>query len=354
MKKLNRNAEKFDVLELFSAMGAKHGYDFTDPAAQDDFINRVRLSIEHAKKSDIAIFGKRIETLFAYVAGALGKTALIKQEDSGDIYFSGGDVLAPDYRLTLDDKRQILVEVKNCRLKRLEKKFSIKKSYCEKLKRYADVNCIELKFAIYFPGLNLWTLLSIDSFEEKNNSYTIGIDRAMACSEMAMLGDCMIATTPDLALHLLADPKEASKIDDSGNALFITRDVKIYCAGNEIIDEQEKKIAFYLIQYGTWIEKETVVVIDNNKLHGMKLIYTPEEKQEQGFTMIGNLSTMVTNGFKNHTQKNGDVVALKLSLDPAIFKVLIPQDYKGKQLPLWRFILQANPEFKEGINAQKG
>lgn len=350
MKKQNRNAEKFDVLELFSTMGAEHGYDLKDPIAQNDFINCVRSSIESSKNNNIAIFGKRTETIFAYVVGALGKTALLKQEDSGDIYFSGGDVLAPDYRLTLDDKQQILVEVKNFHFKRPENKYLIKKYYYKKLKRYADVNCLELKFAIYFHGFNLWTLLSIDSFEEKNNSYTIGIDRAMACSEMAMLGDRMIATTPDLELHLLADPKEASKIDDSGSAPFITRVVKIYCAGNEIIDEQEKKIAFHLIQYGTWIEKEVKAIIDNNKLHGMKFIYTPEEKQEQGFTMIGNLSTMVTNGFKIHTVKNGDVVALKLSQDPAVFKVMIPQDYKGKQLPLWRFELKADPEFKSGIN----
>jgi hypothetical protein len=78
MKKLKRDAEKFDVLELFADMAAEHGYDLNDPVAQEDFVSRVRSSIEESKKSNIAIFGKRIESLFAYVAGALGKVISVK------------------------------------------------------------------------------------------------------------------------------------------------------------------------------------------------------------------------------------------------------------------------------------
>ena len=171
---------------------------------------------------------------------------------------------------------------------------------------------------------------------------------------MATLGDCMIGTTPNLELRLLANPKEASEIDSSGNAPFTIRDVKILCAGNEITDEQEQKIAFYLMQYGTWIEKEAEPIIESNKLYGIKFVYAPEEENEQGFTMIGHLSTMVTNGFREHTVKNGDVVALKIGLDPTVFKVLIPQDYKGIRLPLWRFIVQPNPDFKGVTGVKRG
>lgn len=346
MKKLKRDAEKFDVLELFAEMATEHGYDLNDPIAQEDFVTRVRASIEKSKKSNIAIFGKRIESLFAYVAGALGKVVLLKQEDSGDIYFSGEEILAPDYRLTFHDNVQLLVEVKNCHHKNPTNKYSIKKNYYLKLKKYADLNGLDLKFSVYFSSWNLWTLLSIESFEENKNSYTIDLLRAMACSEMALLGDCMVGTSPDLELHLLANPEEATEIDNSGQALFITREVKIYCAGNEVTDEEEKKIAFYLIQFGTWIEKETEAIVTDNKLFGMKFVYSPESKEEPNFATIGHLSTMVTNGFRNHTVKNGDVVALKLGLDPSAFKVLIPQDYKGQNLPLWRFVIQSNPDFK--------
>ncbi|MBU2298015.1 MAG: hypothetical protein KKG39_06835, partial [Gammaproteobacteria bacterium] len=125
MKKLKRDAEKFDVLELFADMATEHGYDLYDPLALEDFVSRVRASIEESKKSNIAIFGKRIESLFAYVAGALGKVVLLKQEDSGDIYFSGEDLIAPDYRLTFHDNEQLLVEVKNCHHKNPANKYSI-------------------------------------------------------------------------------------------------------------------------------------------------------------------------------------------------------------------------------------
>ncbi|MBU1394234.1 MAG: hypothetical protein KJ856_10895 [Gammaproteobacteria bacterium] len=354
MKKLKRDAEKFDVLELFADMATEHGYDLYDPLALEDFVSRVRASIEESKKSNIAIFGKRIESLFAYVAGALGKVVLLKQEDSGDIYFSGEDLIAPDYRLTFHDNEQLLVEVKNCHHKNPANKYSIKKNYFNKLKNYADINGLDLKFAVYLSSWNLWVLLSIESFEDNKHSYTIDLARAMACSEMAHLGDCMVGTAPDLELHLLADVTEASEIDDSGQAIFTIRDVKIYCAGNEVTDEEEKKIAFYLILFGTWLEKDKEVILRGNTFLGMKFVYSPESQEEPNFAFIGRLSTMVTNGFRNHTVKNGDVVALKLGLDPSVFKVLIPQDYKGQNLPLWRLFIQSNPDFNGVVSAENG
>ena len=354
MKKLKKAAEKFGVLELFADMAAEHGYDLNDPVAQDDFVSRVKASIEGGKKSNTAIFGKRVESLFAYVAGALGRVILLKQEDAGDLYFTGDDVLAPDYRLTFSDHEQILVEVKNYHSEDPRGKYAIKKGYYKKLKAYSDLNRIDLRFAVYFSAWNLWALLSIESFEEHENLYSIDMIRALACSDMNKLGDCMIGTTPDLELHLLANHNEANKVDESGKALFITREIKLYCAKNEIIDEEEKKIAFYLIQFGEWKEKETEAIIDDGKLTGIKFVFSPEGPEEPNFAIIGNLSTMVTNGFRSHTVKNGNVVALKLGLDPSSFEVLIPQDYKGERLPLWRFTIQPNTHFNDGADPKRG
>ena len=126
----------------------------------------------------------------------------------------------------------------------------------------------------------------------------------------------------------------------------------MYCAGNEIHEEEEKNIALYLIQFGTWIEKESEAIVDDGKLLGMKLVYSPESQEEPNFAIVGNLSTMISNGFREHTVQNGDVVALKLGLNPSVFKVLIPHDYKGQQLPLWRFVIESSPEF--GTNSNIG
>lgn len=346
MKKLLRNPEKFNVIELFATMAAKSGYDLNDPVAQNDIIELVRASIEESKASENILFGKRIEYLFAYVAGALGKVKLLKQEDSGDIYFDGDGIIAPDYRLTMHEGEQILVEVKNCNHKKPQHKFTIKNDYYEKLKGYSDINQLQLMFAVYFSAWNRWTLLSIESFDKTENKYSIDFVTAMAKSEMLKLGDCMVGATPNLELHLLTSSEEAHEIDESGKALFVTREVKIYCANQEVTVEQEKRIAFYLMRFGNWVESESKAIVRENKLHGIKIIYSPEHQEQPNFAIIGNLSTMVSNAFKELTVKDGQVVALTLCIDPATFSALIPEDYKGDGLPLWRFRIQANPDFK--------
>ena len=50
MKKLKRDIEKFDVLDLFANIGTQYGYDYRDPTTTEDFINRVRQSIEDSKR----------------------------------------------------------------------------------------------------------------------------------------------------------------------------------------------------------------------------------------------------------------------------------------------------------------
>lgn len=346
MKRLSRDAEKFDVMELFSSMATEHGYKLDDPASEKDFIERIRSSFERNRNSDIIVYGKRVESLFAYVVGALGKSVLLKQEDAGALYCAGDEVIPPDYRMILKDGKQLLVEVKNFHNQDLSAYYPVKGDYLAKLKRYSELVSINMMFAIYFSSWNQWSLVPIEAFEKRDNTYVIDFATAMAKSEMSLIGDQMIGTSPDLELHLLGDEDEANKIDKNGQALFTTRQIKIFCAGNEVHDSVEKEIAFYLIRFGEWIEKDTEAIIANEKLLGMKFIYSPESKTEENFSLIGRLSTMVTNMFKEHTVKDGKVIAVSSQLEPEKFKVFIPEDYKGQDLPLWRFILQANPEFK--------
>ena len=327
-------------------MAAKHGYDLNDPVAHGDFIERVKSSIQKSQQSKTAVFGKRTESLFAYVVGALGKVRLLKQEDAGDVYIDGEEVLAPDYRLTMSDGTQFFVEVKNCHIKNFKKRFVVNKRYLEKLKGYSDINGLDLKFAVYFSSVNYWTLLSINSFQENESGYSIDFGTAKAKSEMLKLGDCMIGTAPNLELHLLANSEEAKEIDAEGNALFVTREVKIFCANQEVTDELEKNIAFYLMRFGTWRESETEPLIHKGKLLGVRFVFSPEEQEEPNFALIGCLSTMVSNGFSELTVKDGVVVALNLGINPDVFKALIPADYKGINLPLWIFHVQSNPDFK--------
>ncbi len=346
MKRLPRDAEKFDVMDLFASMASECGYKIDDPTSQNDFVERIRNSFEKNRSNDITVYGKRTESLFAYVVGALGKSTLLKQEDSGALYSADDVIIPPDYRLILKDGNQILVEVKNFHNQDPSAQFTIKRRYFKKLESYSDICGNDLMFAIFFSSWNHWTLLSIDAFEENDDSYGIDFATAMAKSEMSFIGDQMIGTAPDLELHLLTDEEEANILDEKGQALFTTRKVKILCAGKEVQDSLEQKIAFYLMRFGDWIGKDVEALVSNNRLLGMKFVFTPEDETEENFSLIGRLSTMVTNMFKEHTVKDGKVVAVSSKLEPEKFMPFIPDDYKGKDLPLWRFTIQANPDFK--------
>lgn len=342
MKKQKRNPEKFEAFDLFSAMSAKHGYKLNDPIAQNDFIEKIRQSLESSKSNNIVIHGKRTELLFAYIVRALGHVALLKQEDSGDIYYIDNEIIAPDYRLIFKDGSQLMVEVKNFRQKAHSEEFSIKKDYYNKLARYAKLNNVDLKFAIYFSKWNQWVLVSIDAFEEDDNRLTIDLPRALMMSEMSMIGDMMIGTSPDLEIHFLADELDANEIAPDGQAFFTIRDIKLYCAGNEIMDTSEKGMAFHLIQFGNWVEKESEPIVKENKLMGVKLIFTPEDHTAENFSIIGSLSSIISKMNREYTVKNGKVIALDIKTPSFIFNVFLNKNFKGQHLPLWRFVIQRN------------
>ena len=78
----------------------------------------------------------------------------------------------------------------------------------------------------------------------------------------------------------------------------------------------------------------------------MKFIYSPESQSEPNFAIIGTLSTMISNGFKEYTVEEGNVVSLDLAFPTDVFRFFIPEGYKGKNLPLWQFEIQPNENYK--------
>lgn len=350
MIKQTRNPEKFDVLELFSSMATTNGYKINDMHSVEEFISCVSTSIKESATNDRTKFGKRVESLFSYVAGALGKVKLLKQEDAGNIYYLGEEIIAPDYKAVLKDDTQILIEVKNFYSPDIEKYFTIENDYYLKLKRYSDINKIPLKFAIYFSTMNQWFLLPISAFTKVGNTFKINFVTAIAKSEMAILGDRMIGTTPNLEIHLITNKDEASTIKDSGIVDFTIRTTKCFCANKEITNTTEQKILFDFVRYGRWIEKDTEVIMEDDKFLGVKFIYTPIEATGQPFEIIGLLSGMISNKFKELTTNDGKIELLDLGLDPNAFEILIPDGYDSTTLPLWQLIVNANEDFQEEPN----
>ncbi|TON81162.1 hypothetical protein CGH49_15385, partial [Vibrio parahaemolyticus] len=83
MKRIKRNPEKFEPIDLFSSIGLEYNYNLQSPEDRDDFVQRVSDSLTSAQSNERVLFGKRVESSFPIVVGALGKVSFIKQEDSG-------------------------------------------------------------------------------------------------------------------------------------------------------------------------------------------------------------------------------------------------------------------------------
>jgi hypothetical protein len=283
VKRKKRNPEKFDPVELFTAIGRNHGYTLDTDGYIEDFVDRVGKSLKASISNPALLHGKRVEAMFAHVAGALGRCRLIKQEDAGAVFVNGDDLEIPDYRLVLTDGTALLVEVKNFRPKDYREDFTIDAAYLSKLEAYAALNGLLLKLAVYFPNPNAWVLLSKEAFTTYGDALRVNFVEAITRNEMALLGDRMIATLHDLRIDFLGDPADCSVPDTNGEVRFTIRDIRISCGGKEVMDDPGKTIAFYLMRYGEWIEQENTALMQDGKVVGMRYVYAPMEPvEEQG------------------------------------------------------------------------
>lgn len=346
MPRMKRQPEKFDVLDLYTAVGRDRGYRIGEGRDVDDFLEVLRASLKSSHANENLLHGKRVEALFGHVAGALGACRLIKVEDAGEIFSTGQPILPPDYRLILESGAQMLVEVKNSHALSLTKPYAIKRSYYEKLKRYADLQAVPLKIAIFFSRFNRWCLLSERAFRSVGDSLEVCFGEALAKSEMAEIGDVTIATLPELRMELHADKDEAEVIGANGRTVSITRAVKMFCAGKELQDDVDKSIAFSLVRFGDWQESEALAVVEDDKLVAVKLVSRPASMPSgQQFAMIGALSSMISAAYTEQTVDGRKPIALDAKSDPEVFSVGIPSDYHSVALPLWRFEMKPNWDF---------
>lgn len=353
MKRQNRQFEKFDTFELFSAFTSKYSINIQDEASLDIFLKEIKKSLQRSQKIDITIHGKRIEMLFAYVVGALGSVKLVKQEDAGNLFTATTKIEMPDYRIILEDDKQILVEVKNFSSNDPHKKFVVKKEYYKKLENYSNIMGLPLYISVYFRLFNHWVLLPIEAFDDDEDQYTIDFIQAMSRSEMSKVGDCMLATTPDLEFRLLTDEDNAQTISNekAGKVIFIPKTSKIYCKNKLLETEFENELASYFIKYSSWKEIKHELIIEKNKLYGIRLVFSAEKSNGERFACLGWRSSMISEAFKTLTIKDDKVIATESFLNPSEFSIQIPDDYQENftDLPLWIFFTLPNYEKIERI-----
>lgn len=338
MKRIRRDPGKFEVLNLFASLGRREGLILGDKESEARFLERISASLLHNKDNPALLHGLRTQDLFQYVAASLGKCLLIKQEDTGELLVSSEDLQPPDYLMVLHDKTRLFVEVKNCHKKYPPCKFTFTEKYMLKLMRYANLQNTDLKIAVYWSAWNLWTLLSAYQLEQKNGKYSITMTYALQINQMITLGDFSVGTIPPLVLRIVADKNKPRSIGKDGFGKFTIGGIEFLCCGKKITDKRDQRYAFYFMLYGNWQSAEPVANIEDNKLVSIDYVVQPEERNHrQKFELLGFISSMISRRYRALASTSSPGEKLSIAAEPDSLGVKIPTDYKGKELPLWRF-----------------
>lgn len=300
-----------------------------------------RLTEELAR--DTRVFGQRTHAMFRYVAASLGECQIVKEEDAGFFYSASAELALPDYRLVLTDGQQLLVEVKNCH-QPLPGCFEITQDYADRLSRYCDLVEGAFRFAIYWSQLGVWTLNPLGSFAAEESRLRLELEDAMKTSDMSILGDRMIGVFPSIAIRCYSDPSRPRGEVDSGSFEATIGRVAIMLGEEEVTDELEKRLAVMFAMYGTWHGvDETQNVEDGQLIWWESRVSSPMTHGDGPFEFIGYLSQMVAQKYNSLTVNAGEVQKLAPPDSPDALSVLIPRDYSGQVLKIWRLRQQPTP-----------
>ena len=166
---------------------------------------------------------------------------------------------------------------------------------------------------------------------------------AMKKNEMNTLGDHMIGTVPPLSLRLYADKSKPRSVGENGLSPFTIGSVALFANGVEITDEFEKKLVWFFMMYGKWEKIDQPAEVKNGLLEYFDISVSPEQYDKtKGFAMLGFLSELISKNYKSLTSPEGEILQLSPKQQPEHLSVLIPHDYNGKDLKLWRFHVQPN------------
>lgn len=341
MKRLPRDPIRFDLINAFAEFGRLEKISLSDPSiATEGFVERIRESVHGSLSNEALLHGLRTESMFEALVVSLGAVEFIKQEDSGEIYASDERLKTPGFRLVLSDGSQMLVEVKNCYQKNDARRiFELDEDYLEGLFRYSKLMGCDLLLAVHWASWNIWTLVRPESFQSSGKKRTLDMLDAVKANHMAILGDYSIGTTFPLSLVMHADKTMPRTIGQDRTATFTIGKVELFCAGRLLTDPAEKRIATYLMFYGRW-DYSVEPKIVKNEIEAVEHRWVPEEDHQQGFEFVGSLSDMFSTFYKVATQNEGRVAKLRLDVNPGSLGRLIPEDFTGDNLPLWRVRLQ--------------
>ncbi len=343
MKRHMTDENQLKLLRMFDEFSRTEGLSLKEESTHKKFATRVLQTIKRHGETPTLIYGFRIESMFAYIAAALGESRILTEEDSGEFFSLDENIRRPDFRLITKSGEEYLIEVKNFHPKDPLSLYKLKSKYLNSLSNYADLSKVPLKIALYWSRWKLWTLIDSKYFNRYKSDFCISISDALVRNEMSKIGDCMIGTIPPLSCRVYADPEKPRNLNPNGKVHFIIKKASIYSNGAEITDKFEKKLAWFLFLHGKWDEVKENSHMDNNLLDYTELSVSPKQwDKNQGFAMVGFLSEMISSQYNLLTSSEGKIHMLSPNLQPTEMGILIPENHKCGVLKLWRFSVQPN------------
>jgi hypothetical protein len=346
MKKLGREPQKLETLNLFSLLQSGDGKTLYDPANRQSFLAQVDSGLTRALDSEATLHGIRVQSMFRGMIANFDFVRLLKEEDAGDCYFqSEAEILVPDFKVVTDKGESLLIETKNHFSKDPMRRYRIRTMDLEALSRSADLVATPLRLGIYWAHWNMWTLNDPKRFTVEGNYSGIEFVQAMKENEMASLGDYSIGTKYPLVLKLAAALDKPRTTSPEGRVEMTIGAVEIGAAGAVLEDKMERNIALYFMIYGKWQYDGGRIELDEAGLPIAAVhTVTPEEPTPgQGFEMIGSVSSLYSQHYNSLTLEEGRVLRINVK-DPTALAPVIPKDLEKKQLSLWRFIQHPNYE----------
>jgi len=360
MKRLVRDPFRFDGFSLFATYGQKASVSLKDPASVGGFIAAVKASAERALSNEAFLLGQRTEALFERVVASLGGFRLLKREDVGDVFHTAEtDVQPPDFRIVLEDGKQLLVEVKNFHQGDAPTKQQREsRAYLDALVGYADLMGCELRMATYWCQWNRWTLVPLSAFSQGEKWSTLSMPDAIVANEMNRLGDLLVGTRAPLRFRVNADRSKPRTIEANGQAGFTIGSCELLSEDRHITDPVELRIAWFLLLYGDWVIRDSTLIAEGDQLVAIEHHVGPSEEraevEDQDFEFIGALSSMISRAHNSSTGDGGQVDRIRADFEPGAVGALIPEDYEGKALPLWRFIIEPTHEKPGPVSESPG
>ncbi len=342
MKRICREDQKFELMRMLNVYSRARGVSIRDEANHTAFLSELLRKFETSKKNPILIHGLRTEAMFAHIAATMGHCVAIKTEDAGDVYLMDSGLRIPDFRILTSAGQELFVEVKNHHPANPTDDFKMNKDYFESLKRYAVVFNRGLYFAIYWSQWKLWSLVRQDRFDTSTHAYRLSIENAMMRNEMNIIGDCLLATVSPLELRLFSDPNSTRIVKADGTVKFKIAAARLFAGGKEVDNSLEKRIAWFFMNYGNWIGTPGYTEVCEGEIISVGLTVAPEERANpnERFETVGQMSQMLSRQFNEITVGSEGVDLLIPKSEPEDLGVMIPSDYKGEKLPLWRFYQQ--------------